>query len=506
MTALASPVKVWVELRDKGSVRGDGLAWENAPVYAPYLQQLRKAGFTPDVALKWQNRVSGWIESSNLAALQRLPMVQSVEGMPRKAAYLRLPHFGFEKTLSKTSAALTFGVFQQSFDTTQATTVRAALPSGQGAGQNLRIAIIDADFYLKHDAFAYVKLGRIADQWDFVLNQRATVRDTFGESHGAAVFSLLAAKTSTLEGLVPEAKYLLYRAENEASETYVEEDYVAAAIERAVDSGAQVINISLGYRYDYTNGSANLPYSSMNGRTRPSSKAAVAAARRGVLLSIAMGNEGVAHPGPNITAPADADSVISVGIMDLNQRPCNYSSTGPTYDGRIKPEVTAIGTNSCTAPTVDPKTASGVEYQGGTSFAAPVIAGIAALLRQLHPAVSSQTIRLALIATARNAQRPDSAGGYGLVRANEAHKALSSSAIIHALEEERDSKKGLLGWEQSARRVFIPWRLGVDPAGIRLWDMRGRTIQAHGGGALPVFWIDPAHDQAAGVYVWRMSQ
>src|SRR6185295_912752 len=101
-----------------------------------------------------------------------------------------------------------------------------------------------------------------------------------------------------------------------AGETYVEEDYVAAAIERAVDSGAHVISISLAYRYDYTDGSPNLPYSSLNGRTRPSSLAALGAARRGVLVSVAMGNDGPTLPsGPTISAPADADSILSVGIL-----------------------------------------------------------------------------------------------------------------------------------------------------------------------------------------------
>src|SRR5689334_7797665 len=86
-------VKIWVELRDKGpSVGGRrdasqrmSLAWEDAPVYAPYLSALRQAGFTPDVALKWQNRVSGWVDSAHVRDIRRLPMVARVENMPRRA-------------------------------------------------------------------------------------------------------------------------------------------------------------------------------------------------------------------------------------------------------------------------------------------------------------------------------------------------------------------------------------------------------------------------------------
>ena len=492
----SQPVKVWVELRDKGPSSVAGRAWEDLPVYAPYLQQLRHAGFTPDISLKWQNRVSGWIDPKNISDLNRMAIVRHVEGMPHKAPYNHLPRIPVGSGLAKAGVASAFGSFQQAFDTTQASLLRTALPAGQSAGQGLRIAVIDVDFDLKHEAFAHLKqAGLIVDQRDFVANKNTVVRDTFTESHGAAVLSLLAGKTATFEGLVPDAKYLLYRAENGASETYVEEDYVAAAMERAVDSGAQVISISLGYRYDYSDGSPDIPYASMNGRTRPSSIAALGAARRGVLLCVSMGNEGPTRAsGPTITAPADADSVLSVGILDLNLKPCSYSGTGPTYDHRVKPDVASIGPNACATPTADPKTTSGVEYQGGTSFAAPVVAGIGALLRQLHPTISAQTIRLALMSTASKTLHPDSASGYGLVRANEASRILSSGG----------SGIGSFVWDRASSRATMRWRPGLNFSGTHLWDLRGRDLPVHAGATGPVFWMDPGSSRAAGFYCFRI--
>src|SRR5690606_32016260 len=119
----------------------------------------------------------------------------------------------------------------------------------------------------------------------------AAVTRTFGNSHGGQVLSQIAGELpGVLQGLAPHARFLLYRTESAPVEAYVEEDYLAAAIERAVDSGAQVISISLGYRYDFDS-DPEVPYAHMDGRTRPSSLAAVAAARRGVLVVVAVGNE-----------------------------------------------------------------------------------------------------------------------------------------------------------------------------------------------------------------------
>jgi subtilisin family serine protease len=466
---------------------------------------LRTIGFTPDVALKWQNRVSGWIDPSRLSELSRLPVVRRVEGMPHKAPYFRLPGQSRANVLLRVGAAAGFGAFQPVFDTTQASVLRTAVTAaGQGAGQGLRIAIIDENFYLRHDAFTHLwQGGQIVDQWDFVQNKSQAVLDTLGNSHGAAVLSLLGGRTSTLEGLVPEAKFLLYVSENNASETYVEEDYLAAAIERAVDSGAQVISISLGYRYDYTDSSPDIPYASMNGRARPSSLAALGAARRGALLSIAMGNEGPTRPsGPTISAPADADSILSVGILDLNLQPCSYTGRGPTADGRVKPEV-ATAVSGCITPTANPSVSTGVIYQGGTSFAAPVVAGIAALLLQLHPPPDTsmaqkirraQSVRMALMASATNTLHPDSAAGYGLVRAGEAHRILSVSY----------PSQGAFVWDRSGPRVYMRWRPGLDFSAAQLWDMRGRALSVQSGSAGPVFWIKPGTRGAAGFYVFKV--
>src|SRR5690606_36960423 len=154
-------------------------------------------------------------------------------------------------------------------------------------GAGVRVAVMDADFRLGHQAFdSLYARGAIVDQHDFVANNPVAVTRALGDSHGGQVLSLIGGELpGVLQGLAPHARFLLYRTEEEANERYVEEDYLAAAIERAVDSGAHVISISLTYRYDMADG--QVPYSAMNGRTRPASLAAVGAARRGVVVVVA---------------------------------------------------------------------------------------------------------------------------------------------------------------------------------------------------------------------------
>jgi serine protease AprX len=448
MAVPADPVKVWVTLRDKGPVALTGRDLENLPVYPPYLEQLRGAGFTVAVVLKWQNRASGWIDSGRVEALRALPFVRAVDGLPRKALDPPLPVDSAPHRPGSLSKRATdaFGRYQTLYETLQASRLRAAVDSlGQKPGQGVKVAVIDAGFYLGQGPFDTLRASsRIRDQWDFVANRSRAVHDSTAspfavEAHGGLVLSTIAAQGYGYEGLVPQASFLLYRAEDGAQETYVEEDYVAAAIERAVDSGAQVINISLGYRYDFSDSSPDYTYAMMNGRTRPASLAALGAARRNVLLSVATGNNAVRHPdGPSLSSPADADSILSVGFLDFrSHHPCDYSSGGPTADGRVKPDIASTGMNAeyyCNLSVVPPWAAGdpgqNASNPSGTSLAAPVITGIAALLRQLHPEASAQAIRAALIGTAERAANPDDRSGYGLARAWDAHLLLAGHEVV----------------------------------------------------------------------------
>ncbi len=465
-------VKAWVSLRDKGPAAAglSGRAYEDAPVHPPYLDSLRAAGLEVSTVLKWQNKVSGWADASRLPALRGLSFVASVAELPRKVPAAAPAAPGLPRRAASSAAtAEDFGNFHAVFEAVGATRLRDTVAArGLKPGEGVRIAVMDDGFRLGHQAFdSLFARGGIVDQWDFVADTSVAVSRTLGESHGASTLSQIAGDLPTvLQGLAPHARFLLYRTEDAANEAYVEEDYLAAALERAVDSGAQVISISLGYRYDFDSGS-HYPYSQMDGRTRPSSIAALGAARRGALVVVAIGNEYASRFGePTLTAPSDADSILAVGSVNASGERCSYSSTGPSYDGRLKPEITSIG---CAVPVANPSTAAGVYSQSGTSFAAPVVSGVAALLLQLHSGnagVTPQHVRKALMNSGTRASSPDGLVGKGLLRASVAHELLLPRSLA-----------GTLPWR--GRPATLPWA-NVAPAKSRLWDARGREQGVRG--------------------------
>lgn len=489
-------VKVWVALADKGP----GLVvprapvgsaaqrrYEDAPVHEPYLQALRAAGLEVATTLKWQNAVSGWVSGARRDGLATLPFVRRVDDMPRKgAAALPAAPPGAPvpdpPALARAAAApQDFGAFTALFRTVGAATLRDTVARRNlRPGEGVVIALMDADFLLGHAAFdSLFARDAVIDQYDFVNDTGVAVSRAFGNSHGGQVLSQIAGELpGVLQGLAPHARFLLYRTESIPVEAYVEDDFLAAAIERAVDSGAQVINISLGYRYDFDT-EPDVPYAHMDGRTRPSSIAAAVAARRGVVVVVAMGNEGPSRGGqPTLVAPADADSILSVGAVNASGAPCWYASTGPSADGRRKPEVSSPG---CAMPLANTSSSTGVFNQSGTSFAAPVVAGIAALLRQLHPdstGVGAQDIRAALMRTAAQDSAPDNFVGHGVVDAARAHCLLAYGAPC-APGREPVAVRNLYVWRGGAVSVF-PWETTLRPERVRAWDLHGRAVKLQG--------------------------
>ncbi len=513
--AASEPVKLWITLIDKGpgspahpQSESAARSYEGLPVYAEYAAALRARGFKPDIFLKWQNRISGYADASLIPSLRRLPFVAGVALMPRKAKAAplpRIPRLWRPNALAKRAAeGLDYGQGRPLMESLRVDKVHAyMIASGMQPGKGMRVAVIDADFHLGSPIFAAMK-SRIKDQWDFVDDKPNAVTDSLQSSHGAECMSLIGGNVpGTLVGGAPEAEFLLYRAEESAQERYVEEDYVAAAIERAVDSGAQVISISLGYRYEYSDGSPDLAYSEFDGRTRPSSLAALGAARRNVLVSVAMGNDGERRiPTPTLSAPADADSILAVGIADRSHRKCGYSSTGPSADGRVKPDVMSMGiAGECTVAVANSSSPiAATDSLGGTSFAAPVMAGIAVILRQLRPSLPAEDVRQALITTADRYAHPDSGSGNGVVDVAAAARKLNVP-INPPLAE-----KGLARIFHSGggSPIFLGWDPAKPKPALQLIDLGGRLIPVTVLSAGSLLSLQPDRSLRSGIYIVRI--
>jgi len=275
-------------------------------------------------------------------------------------------------------------------------------------GEGKVIAVLDAGFSKANEMDAFKKLfdeDRILGSWDFVAQEESVFED---HSHGMMVLSTMGAENKgQIIGTSPNASFWLLRSEDGDTENLIEEYNWLCAAEFADSVGADIINSSLGYTtFDDVN--QNHTYSDMDGRTAPVSIAANLASRKGMIVVNSAGNSG-SSSWHYIGAPADADSILSVGAVDENRDFAWFSSYGPSIDGRIKPTVVAQGRNTIVA-TSDNGTLAG----NGTSFSSPVIAGMTACLWQAHPNRTNIEIINAIILSAHLHDNPNDSLGYGL--------------------------------------------------------------------------------------------
>ncbi|HTF04234.1 MAG TPA: S8 family serine peptidase, partial [Bacteroidia bacterium] len=235
-----------------------------------------------------------------------------------------------QRTGDVESTMLSYGT---AFD--QANQVGAVCLHNAGyTGAGMVIAVIDAGFRDVdiHPIYDSLRInGQILGTWDFVANDTSVYEDN---THGAMVLSCMGANIpGTMVGTAPHADYWLLRSEEAATEYIIEEYLWSCAAEYADSVGADLINSSLGYT-QFDDPAQNHVYADMNGDIAPSTRAADYAASRGIVVVNSAGNSGQ-NPWFYIGAPADADSILSVGAVDVNGNIAGFSSHGPTSDGDV---------------------------------------------------------------------------------------------------------------------------------------------------------------------------
>ena len=291
-------------------------------------------------------------------------------------------------------------------------------------GEGMLIAILDAGFYhyLSLPAFDSVnQKGLVIDTYDFVDNVPAVNENYY---HGMQCFSILAGNIpGQLVGSAPNAQFLLYQSEDVSSESPVEEQYWIAAAERADSAGADVISTSLGYNtfdnpvFDYT-------YADMNGHTTPIAIAAGLAAKKGMIVLAAAGNEGD-DDWHYITTPADADSILSVAAIDVSGNIAPFSSFGPSSDGRVDPTSASVGSGTALSSTTGP-----IDVGSGTSFATPNLAGLVTCLWQAFPDFNNMEIITAVEKSSSIYNNPDNRIGYGIPDFKKAYDDLLNQRLL----------------------------------------------------------------------------
>lgn len=229
-----------------------------------------------------------------------------------------------------------------------------------------------------------------------------------GDTHGSYVLSAMGAyKENELVGTAPDASYYLFITEDSNGENPIEESLWVEAAEEADRLGVDIINTSLGY-FDFDNAAYDHTYSQMNGSTTFISKGAEIAFSRGMIVVASAGNSGTTS-NPYIAAPADALSVIAVGAVNATKVKANFSSIGPSFDNRVKPEVMAQGVASVLS---DEKGA--IVTANGTSFSSPIMAGMIACLWQALPDKTNRQIRDLVLQSSDKYTAPSGQYGYGI--------------------------------------------------------------------------------------------
>lgn len=273
-------------------------------------------------------------------------------------------------------------------------------------GKGIRVAVFDTGFpgVNAHPAFEHLRKNKsIIATYDFIRKKEDVSK---GHWHGTATLSCIAGMYDTIPmGMATGAEFLLARTEYATREPFAEEEYWLAAAEWADRHGVNIISSSLGY--------TNPRYfrSDMNGHTSLVSRAATMAALKGILVVNAAGNE-AADDWHIIGAPADADSVLAVGGTEpLRDFHIYFSSLGPTYDGRLKPNVCATGRAVVAKE-------NGFTIAEGTSFSAPLVTGFAAAAWQTNRSVSNMELFRLLESSSHLYPYFDYAHGFGIPQAS----------------------------------------------------------------------------------------
>jgi serine protease AprX len=381
------------------------------PVDASYVDGVASTGASIVTKSRWMNAVSVFADDEQVAAIAALPFVKEtrlVAGGTKPMPEI-VPATGSHPAAPE-GRALDYGDAQGQLEQIQVDRLHDEGLDGTG----VLIAMLDTGFDTDHQAYRHLDI--VAER-DFINDDTETA-DQPGDpdnqdGHGTATLSCVGGSyPGELYGGSYEAGFVLCKTEIYDEEIQIEEDYWQEAIEWADSLGADVVSSSLGYLDWYT-------YEDMDGNTTVVTKSADMAAARGIIVVNSMGNEGD-DPWLYMIAPADGDSVLSIGAVDLDGDRVGFSSVGPTYDGRIKPDVMALGSGAYVATTAD--TAS-YGFASGTSFSCPLTAGAVGLLVQAHPDWSPMEMIEAMRSTATQSSSPDTLMGWGIVQAYDARYA-----------------------------------------------------------------------------------
>jgi len=434
---------VWVELTDKGRYEALRAAvpssvvterslrrrakvrelpalvdYTDLPVDPGHLSTLAAEAAAVRHTSRWFNAVTLYATRAQVERIAALPFVRSVDRMARYGRRTAEPvdAQGPVAPPGPPSPAsphlLDYGA-----SLTQVSQINVpTLHDGGLNGTGVMVGVFDNGFRLpNHESFATMTIAATYDFVDYKVSVVPRNPSTSFGAHGVNTLSTIGGyKPGQLIGPAYGATYILARTENDSSETPLEEDKWIAAIEWADSLGVEVTSTSLSYlAYDppYT----SWTWQDMNGNATRITRAADMAVARGIVVVNSAGNDGSSTRN-TLGAPADGDSVLTIGAVTSTGARSSFSSVGPTTSAppRIKPDVMAMGSSVRVASATS---TTGYGLSSGTSFSCPLAAGVVAMILQARPNATPMQVVNALRSTGSNAGSPNNQMGWGIINA-----------------------------------------------------------------------------------------
>lgn len=394
---------------DRRTTQGIALDVKDAPLHQPYVDQITNtAGITVLAKSKWLNMLHVQGTQATIASLGNLSFVTRIQ----YANHSLNPGGRMAKKEVRSARTNKWMDTQENFtygnSATQVQMLNCHILHQQShTGEGKIVAIMDAGFPAVNTALPFKRLrdnGLILGGYDFVNN---STNFYTGNSHGTNVLSTMGGFATNLVGTAPDAQYYLFITENAATETPLEETNWIEAAEEADRLGVDVINTSLGY-FDYDNSNYSYSYSHMNGTVSVMARAVDVAFSRGMICVTSAGNSGGSAE-PHIATPADAALNVTVGSVTSGELKSGFSSIGPSADGRIKPDLMAMGTAAVVS-----NTAGTITTSNGTSFSSPILAGAITSFWSAFPTKKNTEIVQLVRSSADRYAAPNNNFGYGI--------------------------------------------------------------------------------------------
>lgn len=373
------------------------------PVCTKYINTIRQTGVHIVLTGKWENFVTvSCNDTATIAKIASLPFVRSVEKVWTQPTGGKRGDARRDTLINRPDSlpGQYYGAGEAQIRLSQGDKLHEMGFCGQG----MTVAVIDAGFH-NADRITALANAKVLGTKDFVNS----AEDIYAEQkHGMMVWSCMAMnRPEVMVGTAPEASYWLLRSEDDYSEHLVEQDQWAAAVEFADSVGVDVINTSLGY-YTFDDASKNYTYRQLDGHYALMSSQASRIADKGMVLVCSAGNSGD-DSWKKITPPADAENVLTVGAVNKEGVLAAFSSVGNTADGRIKPDVVAVGYKADVIGTDGNLTKA-----NGTSFASPILCGMVTCLWQACPTLTAKEVIDLVRRSGDRADYPDNIYGYGV--------------------------------------------------------------------------------------------